>query len=80
MSARAASKPAAARDFAIEVGRLLANTRCVNVVVLDAEGISPVTDFMVLATGTSPRQMKSAADEIDEYGAAMASSPVARRR
>jgi ribosome-associated protein len=53
----------------VEAGRLLANTRCSNVKVLDASGISPVTDFLVLATGTSPRQMKGAADEVEEMAA-----------
>jgi ribosome-associated protein len=36
--------------------------------VLDATGISPITDFMILATGTSPRQMKSVADDLEELG------------
>ena len=31
-------------------------------------GISPVTDFFVIATGTSPRQMRSVCDEIEEMG------------
>lgn len=48
--------------------RLLANTRCSNVRVLDATGISPITDYMILATGTSPRQMKSVADDLQELG------------
>ena len=29
-------------------------------------GVSPVTDFYIIATGTSPRQMRTVADEIDE--------------
>lgn len=36
--------------------------------MLDATGISPITDYMVLATGTSPRQMKSVADDLEELG------------
>lgn len=60
----------AARRFAIEVARLMAHTRCHQVAVLDVSGISPVTDFMVLATGTSPRQMKTVADQADELGEA----------
>jgi ribosome-associated protein len=55
-----------ARRFAIESARLAANTRCQNVAVLDVSGISPVTDFLVLATGTSPRQMKTVCDEVEE--------------
>ena len=37
-------------------------------VVLDVRGLSPVTDYMVLATGTSPRQMKTVADQLEEIG------------
>ncbi len=58
----------AARKFAVEIARLAANTRCTNVVILDVRGLSPVTDFMVLATGTSPRQMRTVTDEAGEYG------------
>ena len=57
-----------ARQFAIEAARLLADTRCQNVVVLDTRGLSPVTDFMLIATGTSPRQMQTACDEVEELG------------
>lgn len=35
---------------------------------MDVRGISPVTDYMVIATGTSPRQMKTVGDELEEFG------------
>jgi ribosome-associated protein len=54
------------RQFAIECARLVANTRCHNVVVLDVSGLSPVTDFFVLATGTSARQMKTVMEDVEE--------------
>ena len=60
--------PPAARDFAVEVARVLSDTRCHQVTVLDVRGISPITDFLVLGTGTSPRQMKSASDAAEEFG------------
>ena len=63
-----AQRTEASRKFAIDVARLAANTRCHNVVVLDVSGISPVTDYFVLATGTSPRQMRSVCDEAGEFG------------
>lgn len=66
--AKAPEDVGSARQFAIDAARLLANTRCHNVNVLDVTGISPITDFLVLATGTSPRQMKTAADEVEELG------------
>ncbi len=52
----------------MDVARLAANTRCQDVVVLDLRGISPVTDYFVVATGTSPRQMRSVCDEAGEFG------------
>ena len=50
---------------------MAADTRCNHVVVLDVRGLSPVTDYYVLATGTSARQMKSAADAVSELGETM---------
>jgi ribosome-associated protein len=55
-----------ARQFAIDVARLAADTKSHNVAVLDVSGISPVTDFMVLATGTSARQMRTVINDIEE--------------
>ena len=57
------------RQFAVEAARLAAATRCHNVNVLDLTGVSPVTDFFVIATGTSPRQMRTVCDEIEELAA-----------
>jgi ribosome-associated protein len=36
--------------------------------VLDVRGLSPITDFFVIATGTSARQMRTVAEEIEEIG------------
>jgi len=58
----------AARKFAIEAAQLAANTRCHNVVVLDVQGLNHVTDFFVLATGSSARQMRTVMDQIEELG------------
>ena len=60
----------AARRFAVQAARLAANTNCQNVAVLDVSGVSPVTDFLVVATGTSPRQMQTVCDEAEEVGEA----------
>jgi ribosome-associated protein len=61
-----AERLAASRKLALESARLAASTRCHNVMVLDMAGVSPVTDFFVIATGTSARQMRSVCDELDE--------------
>ena len=64
-----AQRLAAARELAVEAARHFAATRCSNVVVMDMTGLSPVTDFMVLGTGTSPRQMKTVCDQLEDIAA-----------
>lgn len=59
---------AAARLFAIDAARMAAATHCRDVAVLDVSGISPITDFLVIATGTSGRQMGSVCADIEEMG------------
>ena len=58
----------AARTLAIEAARRASDSHCDDVVVLDLRGISPVTDYFVIATGTSGRQMRSVADDIAMFG------------
>jgi len=52
--------------MAIALARLCADTRCTNVILLDVGSFSPVTDYLVIATGTSPRQMRTVADDCIE--------------
>jgi ribosome-associated protein len=40
------------------------------VVILDVRGISPITDYLVLATGTSARQMATVMTQVEELGEA----------
>ncbi|HNX27531.1 MAG TPA: ribosome silencing factor [Phycisphaerae bacterium] len=48
----------------IEIARLAADRNAEDVVLLDLHDISPVTDYFVIATGTSDRQICALADEI----------------
>jgi len=50
--------------FACAAARLLADGNCHDVIVLNLRGLSPVTDFFVLATGTSDRQIASLARDL----------------
>ncbi|MCC6425066.1 MAG: ribosome silencing factor [Phycisphaerales bacterium] len=66
-------EPPAARmkgacQFAIEAARHAFHTRCSNVIVLDVSGLSPVTDFFVIATGTSATQMRAVANQVGALG------------
>lgn len=55
-------------EFAVEAGRLLSERHCEDVVLLDVTGLSQVCDYVLIATGTSDRQMKSVASEIATMG------------
>jgi ribosome-associated protein len=57
---------AEARGFAIAAARLADGRHCSDVVILDLKGKSPATDYFVIVTGTSDRQMRTVADEISE--------------
>jgi ribosome-associated protein len=58
-----------ARRFAIEAAQLISDRHCDDVVVLDVTGLSQVCDFVIVATGTSDRQMKAVASELDDLAA-----------
>lgn len=64
-----AREPSASYQFALAAAELAANTRCTEVAVLDLRGRSPVTEFFVIATGTSAVQIRTVADELADLGA-----------
>jgi len=57
-----------ARQFAQVAAKLADDRHCTDIAVLDLQGASPATDYFVIATGTSDRQMRTVADEISEAG------------
>ena len=57
-----------AEQFALAAAKIAEERRCSSITVLDLRGISPATDYYVIATGTSDRQMRTVADEISEAG------------
>lgn len=67
-STRKSAPSEIARKFAVGAARLAEDGNCSDIVVLDLHGVSPVTDYFVIATGISDRQMRSVAEDIIEYG------------
>lgn len=57
-----------ARQFCVEAAQLCADLKCRDVKVLDVAGVSPMCDYFLLATGASPRQMRSVAEQVKELG------------
>lgn len=58
----------AARALAIECARLVRDDKCEDVQLLDVRGLSQVTDYLIVASGTSERQMRSVLQHVDELG------------
>ncbi len=54
------------RKFVVEAAKLLADLHCENLVVLDVRGISDLTDYILIATGTSDRQIKGVAGQVTD--------------
>jgi ribosome-associated protein len=61
-----AKKKNNSREFAVEAAKLAVSRRCENTIVLDLKGKSPATDYFLITTGTSGRQMRTVADEVSE--------------
>ncbi len=57
-----------AYEFALAAAELAANTRCEDVILLDLRGRSPITEYFLIATGSSARQMRTVADELSDMG------------
>lgn len=57
------------RELAIELARLADDDKCSDIVVLDVRKMSPISDFVVVVSGTSDRQMRAVADHAEDLGA-----------
>ncbi len=63
-------------QFAIEAARIADDNKSEDVVIMDLRGRSGVTDFFVICTGTSDRQMRAVSDLIVEYGRKVGEKPL----
>ena len=64
-----------APQFAVEIARITHDNKSEDVTVFDLRGISHVTDFAVICTGTSDRQMRAVMEHILEYGRKIGEKP-----
>ena len=53
------SDAARTKSFALDAAKLMSELKCSDVVILDLVGRSQICDYMLIASGTSQRQMKS---------------------
>ena len=52
------------KHLAVAAAKIARDRNCTDITVLDLTGISPATNFFVIATSTSDRQGRTVADEI----------------
>jgi ribosome-associated protein len=62
------------KALVIAAAKLAGDRRCTDIVALDMRKVSQVTDYFLIFTGTSDRQMRSVADEITEMAKKKGSS------
>jgi ribosome-associated protein len=62
------SDPVGMRSFAVDLARLASDDKLENVLLLDVRALSQVTDYIVIATGTSERQMHSVLQHVQDLG------------
>lgn len=64
-----------AHQFAIELARIAQDSKCDDVTVLDLRGISGISDFVVIGSGTSARQIRSVGEAVRAYGKKLGQIP-----
>lgn len=68
----------AAEQLAVELARLADDNKCDDVTVMDLRGRSSVTDFFIIGSGTSDRQMRSTTDVLIEHAKKLGVRPYGR--
>lgn len=68
--ARTTADPAVTLQFAIDAARLCRDDKCIRIHLLDVRELSQITDYIIIASGTSERQMRSVLAHIEEMGEA----------
>ncbi len=64
IDSRLTKQRAEAKAFAIDAARLLHDLKCEHIVLMDVCRLSSTTDFIVVASGSSDRQMRSCGEQI----------------
>jgi len=67
-SPRSPEEAAKVAAFVTQAAQLMSDLHCQDVIIYDVRGISPVTDYIIIASGTSDRQIRSVADDVTQLG------------
>jgi len=69
---------ARARELALAVADALDDAKCEDIIILGVHEFSQITDFIVIASGASERQLRSAAHRAMDAGEAIGHNPFNR--
>src|SRR5690348_12350292 len=58
------------RNFVIEAARLLHDSHCENIVAFEVRSLSDMTDYILIASGTSDRQIRAVSEDVEEVAKA----------
>jgi len=67
-----------ARELALAIADALDETKCENIIVLGVHEFSQLTDYIVIASGASERQLRTAAHKAMDAGEAIGHTPYSR--
>ena len=76
VTARKTPPPVPAPDLRQQVHAALEELKARDVREIDVRGKTGITDYMVIASGTSTRHVKSLADEVMKYAKRMGNPPI----
>ena len=57
-----------ARTLAVEMAAIARASHVEDIAILDLRGASPITDYFLIGTGTSDRQIRAVAEELADHG------------
>lgn len=69
---------AGSREIAVAAARAAADKQAVDVTILDVSGLIVITDYFVICSGTSDRQVKTLVEEIEKAVRTLGERPVRR--
>lgn len=74
----ASVRRADSREIAIVAARAAADKQAIDVTILDVSGLIVITDYFVICSGTSERQVKTLVEEVEKAVRTLGERPVRR--
>jgi ribosome-associated protein len=71
-------EPGDSRDVAIAAARAAAEKQATDVVILDVRELIVITDYFVIATGSTDRQVKTIVEEVEKSLRSLEEKPIRR--